>query len=252
MLRTRVIPCLLIQGDGLVKTVKFKSPTYVGDPTNAIRIFNTKEVDELVVLDIGASPGRKEPQFDRLAEITGECFMPLCYGGGVTTIEQMARIFALGVEKVALNTSAAENASLVRQAANRFGSQSIVVSIDVKKRLLGGYEVVTRGASCWTGEEPARFAAKMQSKGAGEILLTSVDRDGTGIGYDNELISKVSSAVSIPVIACGGAGSLEHMAEAVRSGASAVAAGSMFVFHGRRRAVLISYPAPDKLKAVLP
>jgi cyclase len=250
MLRTRVIPCLLLKDGGLVKTVRFKSPTYLGDPINIVKIFNDKEVDELVFLDITASPERRRPDFDLLGQITTECFMPLCYGGGVRTVDDVRELVALGVEKVAINTRAAESPEFVRDAADLVGSSSVVVSIDVKRSLLGRYEVVTEGGRRRTGRDPVAFAAEVERRGAGEILLNSVDRDGTMQGYDLELVRRVTSAVGVPVIACGGAGTVQHLADAVRKGgASAVAAGSMFVFQGKHRAVLVNTPAEADLQA---
>jgi imidazole glycerol-phosphate synthase subunit HisF len=249
--RTRVIPCLLLHGAGLVKTVGFRNPTYVGDPINAIKIFNDKEVDELVLLDIDASRERRGPRFDVIRDIASECFMPLGYGGGVRTVEEMRRVLATGVEKVIVNTAAAEDPSLVEAAAREFGSQSVVVSLDARRKLVGGYEVRTVGGTRGTGLHPVEAARRMEASGAGEILLTSVDRDGTQKGYDLALTRMVADAVSVPVVACGGAGSVADMAAAVREGhASAVAAGSMFVFHGRHRAVLISYLSPAELRDV--
>jgi imidazole glycerol-phosphate synthase subunit HisF len=250
MLRTRVIPCLLLKDGGLVKTVRFKSPTYLGDPINIVKIFNDKEVDELVFLDITASPEGRRPNLDLLGQITTECFMPLCYGGGVRTVDDVRELVALGVEKVAINTRAAANPEFVRDAADLVGSSSVVVSIDVKRSLLGRYEVVTEGGRRKTGRDPVAFAEEVERQGAGEILLNSVDRDGTMQGYDLELVRRVTSAVGIPVIACGGAGTVQHLADAVRrGGASAVAAGSMFVFQGKHRAVLVNTPAEAELRA---
>lgn len=252
MLPARVIPCLLLRGNGLVKTVRFRDPVYIGDPTNAVRIFNDKEVDELVFLDIVASREGHGPNFELLARITSECFMPLCYGGGVRTISQMRQLFALGVEKVALNTAAIERPDLVREAADDFGSSSVVAAIDVRRRLLGGYEVVALGGRRRTGLDPVALAVQMERQGAGEVFLNSVDRDGTMTGYDIDLVRSVSAALSIPVIACGGAGSLHDLARVIsEGGASAAAAGSMFVFHGRHRAVLITYPSQAELKHAL-
>ena len=252
MLRTRVIPCLLVQGQRLVKTVGFRDPRYLGDPINAVRIFNEKEVDELVVLDIIATIERRAPNLRLISELASECFMPLAYGGGIRSLEHLQSIFSLGVEKVVINSEAAARPALVREAAGRFGSQSVIVSIDAKKKWLGGYEVRTRSGRLGTGLDPARFARDMENAGAGEIFLNSIDRDGTMQGYDLELIRAVSQAVSIPVIACGGAGSLADLAAAVKQGsASAVAAGSMFVFHGKHRAVLINYPSRRELESVL-
>jgi cyclase len=246
------MPCLLLRNRGLVKTVKFKKATYVGDPINTVRIYNQMEVDELIFLDIRATPESKEPQFKLVAEIASECFMPFTYGGGVRAIEDIARLHHLGAEKVALNTAAHETPALVTEAARRFGSQAVIVSIDVKKRLFGRTTVVTRGATVDTGKDPVAFAKEMEERGAGEILLTSVDQDGTFDGYDTDVIQRVSSAVGIPVIACGGAGTTKDFAAAVRAGASAVAAGSMVVYQGRNRSVLINFPSRAELEAVLP
>lgn len=250
MLRTRVIPCLLVQGQRLVKTVAFRDPRYVGDPINAVRIFNDKEVDELVVLDISATVEQRPPNLRLISEIASECFMPLAYGGGIRSLEQLQSIFSLGVEKVVINNEAAARPAFVRDAAGKFGSQSIIVSIDVKRKWFGGYEIRTRAGRQKTGLDPVRFARDMESAGAGEIFLNSIDRDGTMQGYDLDLIRAVSQAVSIPVIACGGAGTLADLAAAVtKGGAAAVAAGSMFVFHGKHRAVLINYPTRRELEA---
>lgn len=249
MIRPRIIPCLLIDNGRLVKTVEFRRPTYVGDPINAIRVFNDKRADELVLLDIASTPEGRGPNFELLEKVASECFMPLCYGGGVTSVEQMRRLLGLGIEKVAVNTSAVERPDLVREAAAEFGSQSIVVSIDVKRRRRGAAEVVTRSAKTRTGLDPVRAAQEAEQLGAGELLLTSVDRDGTMRGYDLELIRRVAAAVGIPVVASGGAATGRDLVSAIADGgASGAAAGSMFVFTGRHRAVLISYLTADDLK----
>lgn len=251
MLAVRVIPCLLLRNRGLVKTVRFRDPTYVGDPVNTVRIFNEKEVDELVLLDILASREGRGPDFRLIEEIAGECFMPLGYGGGIRTVDDIRTVLALGAEKAVINSRAVEAPELIREAADVIGSQSVVVSLDVKKGLLGGYRVHTRGGTQATKEDPVRFAVRAQELGAGEILLTSVDRDGTMSGYDVDLVRSVSREVDIPVIACGGASGLGDFARAVREGgASAVAAGSLFVFTGRHRAVLVNYPATGELEAL--
>ncbi|MEO8680293.1 MAG: AglZ/HisF2 family acetamidino modification protein [Vicinamibacterales bacterium] len=242
MLRTRVIPCLLLSNGGLVKTVKFQDPKYVGDPINAVRIFNDKEVDEMVFLDIGATAAGSGPNFDLLADIASEAFMPFAYGGGVTTVEHIRRLFFLGVEKVVLNTAAVSNPTLIRDAVSLAGSSSVVVSMDVRRSFLGKYSVCTRSGRLDIKRDPIDYAREVEQLGAGEIFLTAIDRDGTQSGYDLALIERVAGAVSIPVVASGGAGILEHFKEAVTHGASAVAAGSFFVFHGRHRAVLITYP----------
>jgi cyclase len=249
MLRTRVIPCLLLKGQGLVKTVKYKDPKYVGDPINAIKIFNDKEVDELMLLDITASVEGRSPQFDIIENVASECFMPLAYGGGIRDINDMRRILAMGVEKVVLNSAAIQQPELIQQAAQEFGAQAIVVSIDVKRKLFGGYEVMSHRANKKTGFEPVAFAKRMAELGAGELLLSAVDRDGTQQGYDLDLIEKVTSAVNVPVIAIGGASNVDDFIKAsVGSGAAAVAAGSMFVFKGPHKAVLITYPGKDELR----
>jgi imidazole glycerol-phosphate synthase subunit HisF len=250
MLKTRVIPALLFKDQGLVKTVQFRKPSYVGDPINAIKIFNDKEVDELVLLDIMATREGRGPSFELIEEIASECFMPLGYGGGIRSLDDIRRILAMGVEKVILNSAALENPALIEAAAKAAGSQSVVVSIDAKKKLLGGYEVQAHGATRGVGREPAEFALEMERRGAGEILINSVDRDGTGKGFDLELIKRVTAAVTVPVVACGGAGTLAHLREAVDAGASAVAAGSMFVYVGRHRAVLINYPQYRELESL--
>ena len=252
MLRARVIPCLLLRGAGLVKTVRFKNPKYVGDPINAIRIFNDKEVDELILLDISATPEGREPAIHLIEEVASECFMPLAYGGGIRTIEQARRILKLGVEKVVLNTCAWRSPESVRAISQEFGAQAVVVSIDVRKKLLGRYEVHVEAGTRAVGMDPVSYAQKMEELGAGEIFLTSVDRDGTNDGYDLELVRRVTSAVTIPVIAAGGAASVSDFGRVVREGgASAAAAGAMFVFHGPHRAVLITYPSRESIEAAL-
>ncbi|MBN1936399.1 MAG: imidazole glycerol phosphate synthase subunit HisF [Anaerolineae bacterium] len=251
MIQTRVIPCLLLRNQGLVKTVQFKSPKYLGDPINIVRIFNDKEVDELIFLDITATVENNKPPFALVEKIAGECFMPLGYGGGVRTLEDMKTLFSIGIEKVVVNSYAAENPAFIRAAADLFGSQSVVVSVDVKKNRWGKYQVFTHSGTRSTGLEPIRFAAEMEKCGAGELFLTSIDRDGTMQGYDLNLVHQVSEVVGIPVVACGGAGSIRHLGEAVKQGgASAAAAGSMFVFQGPLRAVLISYPSQQELRQV--
>lgn len=242
MARVRIIPCLLLRSHGLVKTRKFKDPVYLGDPVNVVRIFNEKEVDELVLLDIDASKGGREPDYELIAEIAGECFMPIAYGGGVRTLDQARRLIRCGVEKVVVNTAATESYDLIREAAQVFGSQAVVGAVDVKRTLLGGYRVVAKSASVEVKLPLDEHIQALIAAGAGEIFLNSVDRDGTMEGYDLSLIRRVSQQISVPVIACGGAGTIEHLTAAVNEGASAVAAGSMFVFHGRLRAVLINYP----------
>lgn len=248
-LRKRIIPCLLLSRGGLVKTVKFKDPTYVGDPINAIRIFNDKAVDELVLLDIKATIEGRGPPLDKLRDIVDECFMPLAYGGGIRSLDDARAVLSIGVEKVVLNTAAAATPELVTRIADEFGAQAVVASIDVRGKLFGGYECVTAGATRKTGTDPVTLARRLVAAGAGEVLLTSVDRDGTMSGYDNELTASVAAAVDVPVIANGGAGSVEHLRQVLTGGqASAASAGSLFVFTGPHRAVLITYPSQDQLK----
>ena len=251
MLRTRVIPSLLLRGRGLVKTIKFQNPTYVGDPINAVRIFNDKEVDELVFLDITATIENRLPQFDLIKDIATECFMPFGYGGGIHDLETAKKILKMGSEKIIIN-SAAGDFNLLRDAADTFGRQSVVVSIDVKRPRFGNYQIYTHSGTKRTDMNLVQFAMAVEENGAGEILLNSIDRDGTMEGYDLELLKSVTERVNIPVVACGGAGRLEHFQQAVlKGGASAVAAGSMFVFHGPHRAVLINYPTQEELKEYL-
>ena len=252
MLRSRVIPCLLMENGGLVKTVQFGKRTYLGDPINVIRIFNDKEVDEIVLLDIGATPNGREPDYALLEKIASQCFMPLAYGGGVTRIDQAHRLLSLGIEKVVLNTAAIADPQLIADTSTAYGRQAVVGSIDVKKSWLGRYDVHTNGGRKSVGRGPLECAQDFVKSGCGEILINSIDRDGTMKGYDIELVRSVANAVDVPVIACGGAGSIDDFRSAIaEGGASAVAAGSLFVFHGRHRAVLINYPSQDTLAAAI-
>ncbi len=251
MLRTRVIPCLLLRGSALVKTVRFGDASYIGDPVNTVRIFNEKEVDELILLDIGATPNGTPPRFELIEEIAGECFMPVCYGGGITSVDQMRRILQSGIEKVALNSAALADPDLMQRAADAFGSQCIVASLDVKRNRWRGEKVFGRGGRERTALAPVEAAQRAEAHGAGEILLTSMERDGTMSGYDLDLVRRVSEAVSIPVVANGGAGEVAHFRQAVDAGASAVAVGSMVVYQGPHRAVMISFPRRDELRQAL-
>lgn len=244
----RIIPVLLLKNGGLVKTQNFKNPKYVGDAINAVKIFNEKEVDELIFLDITASKEKRKPDLKLLNNIATECFMPLCYGGGIKTLEDIKSIINCGVEKVSLNSIAVENPSFIKKAADKFGSSTIVVSIDVKKNFWGRKSIYTYSGTQSTGLDPVKFALEMQQQGAGELLINSIDNDGMMNGYDLDLIKKISKEVDIPVIACGGAGNLQHFKQAEIAGASAMAAGSMFVFHGEHRAVLINYPSQKELQ----
>jgi cyclase len=248
MKRVRVIPALLIRNGGLVKSVKFRDYKYVGDPMNAVKIFNEKEVDEIVILDISATAEKRPPNMAGIKDIASEAFMPLGYGGGITTLAEMKELVGAGVEKLILNTSAYENPSLITEGAKYIGSQSIVISIDVKKNTWGKYKAYIRNGTKNTGLDPAEYARRVQDAGAGEILLNSIDRDGSFTGYDTELIERVSRDLSIPLVAVGGASDLEDFVSAIHHGASAVSAGSLFVFQRPHRAVLISYPSQEELK----
>ena len=251
MLKHRVIPCLLLSNGGLVKTQRFREPKYVGDPINAIRIFNEKEVDELMVLDIGASKAGRDPDFELIEQFAGECFMPLCYGGGIKTLAHAKRLFASGVEKICIQSAAIENPSLVTEIADHFGSQAVVISADVKQGWFGGKKLYSSRLGKMLDLSLEEYIANCVEAGAGEVLLNSVDRDGTMQGMDLELIKGLSSKLSVPLIAVGGAGSLGDMKSAIVAGASAVAAGAFFVFHGPHRAVLITYPQYNELEELL-
>ncbi|MDX1685590.1 MAG: AglZ/HisF2 family acetamidino modification protein [Saprospiraceae bacterium] len=243
----RVIPVLLLRDGGVVKSVRFKDHTYIGDPLNAVRIFNEKEVDEIAVIDIGATIQNSLPDFDLIKQIAGEAFMPMSYGGGITEIEHIRRVINNGVEKVILQNAALSDPGLIREAAGQFGSQSIIVCLDVKRNWWGRYEVRSKnGRKKWKGT-PQDWAIRMEDAGAGELIIQSVDRDGTMKGYDHHLQGMISNVVNIPVVALGGANSLDDMKACKQAGASAVAAGSFFVFQGPHRAVLISYPKRSEL-----
>lgn len=243
----RIIPVLLLTANGLVKTNKFGAPTYIGDPINAVKIFNEKEVDELVLLDIEATRFGREPDFLRLEEIASEAFMPIGYGGGVSSPQQMERLFKIGIEKVVINTAVHEVKGLLHEASRIFGSQSVVASVDVKKDFLGRYHVYSRCGQKKTNIDLPTYIRRVQDDGAGEIILNAIDKDGTMSGYDLNLISKISELVRVPLVALGGAGCARHFVDALEAGASSIAAGSIFVFHGRHKAVLISYISPDEL-----
>ena len=251
MRRIRVIPSLLIQQGGLVKSIKFKNHTYIGDPINAVKIFNEKEVDEITILDISASKENRGPNMQMIKELASEAFMPLGYGGGISKLEEIKELILAGVEKVILNTSVFENKKLVSDAAKYVGSQSVVVSMDVNKNIWGKYKVYSKNGTKNTNLDPVAYAIQMESEGAGELVLNSIEKDGTFTGYDVALIKLVSLAVNIPVVALGGAGSVGDFVKAVGAGASAVSAGSMFVLQRPHRAVLISYPNQKELKEKL-
>ena len=249
MYKVRVIPVLLLRDWGLEKSIQFANPKYVGCPINAARVFNGRNVDELILLDIIATKEGRGPQVDVVRQIAEESFMPFTVGGGIRSVDMMWDLLKAGADRVIINTAAIENPDLVREGADRFGSQCIVVSIDMRRKANGACEVYTHAGTQATGRHPVEVAVRMQQAGAGEIFLTSIDRDGTMDGYDLELIRSVADAVTIPVIACGGAGSVKHLADAVYEGhASAVAAGAFFLFYGRRRTVLITYPTDEDLR----
>jgi cyclase len=247
MLRPRIIPCLLVKDKGLVKTVQFKDPKYVGDPINAVRIFNEKEVDELMILDIDATADGREPDYKMIEHWASECRMPLCYGGGIKTVDQARRIFSLGVEKVALSSAALLNPSLVKEISESVGSQSVVVVIDVKKKLFGGYEMAIMNGKKSVNKNLFSFISEMESQGVGEIIINNIDLDGTMKGYDLNLAEKVRECTSLPLTVLGGAGTLEDIGALIQKfKIIGAAAGSLFVFKGKYRAVLINYPTPEE------
>ena len=253
MLRPRAIPCLLLRDGRVVKTIRFRAPRYIGDPINAVRIFNDMEVDEIIVLDIGATADGRGIPFDLIGEMASETFMPMVYGGGIRSVADARRVLALGVEKIAINTAAADDLSLVRRLADAFGSQAVLVAVDVRKGWLRGYCAYARNGTVEIRTPLIEWVASIEAAGAGEILVNAIDRDGTMDGYDLALIRSVADTVRVPVIAVGGAGCVDDIGAAVREGgASAAAVGSLAVYQGRNRAVLINFPTPAQLKVVLP
>ncbi len=247
MHRIRVIPILLLDNDGLYKTTKFKNPKYVGDPINAVRIFNNKEVDELILLDYTATNENRIPNFDNIKEIVSEAFMPIGYGGGINSLDHIEKLFKIGIEKVILNSTAFSNENILTEAIKIFGSQSIVVSIDYKKDLFGNNIIYTHGGKLKQKYDIIESCKHFQELGVGEIMINLIDREGAMSGYDISTINKISNELLIPVIASGGAGNISHLAEGVKAGASAVAAGSMFIFQGIHKAVLLSYITSDEV-----
>jgi cyclase len=247
-LRPRVIPVLLLQNGGLVKTYKFKQPKYVGDPINAVKIFNEKEVDELLLLDISCSVNQSEPDHNLIHEIVSEAFMPIGYGGGIKTIDQAKRIFDLGIEKIILNTSLQTNPDLVSQISSIYGSSSVVANIDYKKNIFGKHKVFFKSGTIKSEFNPLDWALKLQDAGAGEIILNNIDKEGTYSGYDIELLSNLNNKIKVPVVISGGASSLEDFKNAIDAGASGMAAGSMFIYKRPHNAVLISYPTSSDFK----
>jgi imidazole glycerol-phosphate synthase subunit HisF len=252
MLRTRIIPTLLLRNESLVKTMRFGKFTYVGDPCNTVRIFNELEVDELLFLDITATLEKRSPNLRVLADIASECFMPLGYGGGIRTLEDAKSVFDIGFEKIVINSYAIENPDFIRQLASTYGSQAVIVSIDVKKNIWRRYQVRTHSGQQASKRDPVEWAKQLESLGAGEILLTSMDREGSWEGFDLDLVRGVANAVSIPVIAHGGAGTLEHIKEVVtQADASAVGLGSMVIFQKKDMGVLINFPDKKHIAEVL-
>lgn len=251
MLRPRIIPSLLIHDKGLVKTVKFKDHKYIGDPINAVKIFNEKEVDELAVFDIDATVLGNEPNYILIEKLANQSRMPLCYGGGVKTVKQAQKIFSLGVEKIALSSSIIQNPNLITEISEKVGSQSVIVVLDVKKKLLGGYEIYTHNGKKSTGISPIKFAEMAQKLGAGEVIINSIDNDGMMNGFDMNIIAKVREKTTIPLTVLGGAGNLEDIKKVIlNNGIIGVAAGSLFVFRGVYKAVLINYPSKDEKNTI--
>lgn len=248
IVRPRIIPVLLIENRRLIKTIKFKHPTYIGDPINAIKIFNEKEVDELLLIDRSKSISKQEPDYELLKSIASEAFMPLAYGGGINNVNQVKKILSIGFEKVVLNTSIINNEKLITEISELFGSQSIVVSIDVKKSIFGYYLLCFKSGMIKRKYNIVSFCKKMEELGAGEIFINSIDRDGTMLGYDLQLVKSISQSVNIPIIACGGASNIDDLYKVLNlGGASAAAASSMFIYYGRNKGVLITFPEEKKL-----
>lgn len=253
MLRKRIIPCLLLKGKGFVKTTNFKNPVYLGDPQNIINIFNQKMIDEIMILDISATFEKRPPNFDLIQKLSSRSFSPVCYGGGISSISDAEKLFKIGIEKVCLNTNAFSNPNLLSDLASRFGSQSVVVSINVSKNIVGRYKIVDNSIKTLSNKLTVKETIKwLENLGVGEILINDVSNDGVMKGYDIELINSVTSISSVPIIACGGCGSIEHIKNVFdEGGVSAAAAGSFFVFNGKHKAVLISYPSNSTVKNLI-
>jgi cyclase len=251
MLASRIIPCLLVKNHGLVKSTRFTDYRYIGDPINAVKIFNEKEVDELVILDIDASAQQREPDYSMIANVAHECRMPLCYGGGVRTVAQIQRIIKLGVEKVAIGVAALENPELIAEGSRLVGNQSVAVILDVRRRSRG-YEVFTRNGTVATGKSPLELALHFAQLGAGEVIINSIDDDGSMQGYNFDLVDQIYGAINVPLTILGGAGSLDHIRQLLsRFGQLGAAAGSLFVYKGKFRAVLINYPTAAEKRSLL-
>jgi imidazole glycerol-phosphate synthase subunit HisF len=248
----RIIPCLLLDGTGLVKTRQFKDPTYVGDPINAIKLFNDKRVDELVFLDIAASRSGRGPNYKLIEQLASECFMPMCYGGGLRSAAQARTVVSLGIEKVSINMAAIEDRSIISTVSQELGASSTIAAVDVRRNWLGNYRVYDSVRRKTTDIEPISHVVDLVKAGAGEVFINNVDSDGMQKGFDISFIRSICNAVDVPVIACGGAGSLDDMRQVIqKGGASAAAAGSLFVFKGPHRAVLINYPSQEKIHELL-
>ncbi len=247
MLRPRIIPCLLVHESGLVKSVQFKNYKYIGDPINAVRIFNEKQSDELMLIDIDATVNKNEPNYKLIQNIASECRMPLCYGGGIKNVEQAQIIFSLGVEKIALSSILIEKPKLITEIASKVGSQSVVAVLDIKKKMFGGYELYTHNGRKSTGINPIEFVKKIEELGAGEIVINSIDQDGMMNGYDLKLVEQVRNSTSLPLTVLGGAGSMTDIGNLIQNyGIIGAAAGSLFVFKGVYKAVLINYPSTNE------
>ncbi|MDG1476827.1 MAG: AglZ/HisF2 family acetamidino modification protein [Vicingaceae bacterium] len=251
MRRVRVIPVLTLQNEKLVKTIQFKKPNYIGDPINAVKIFNDKEVDEIVILDISATKGKRSPNYERIEEIASKAFMPLAYGGGINHFDQIEKLFKLGIEKIIINSAIENNLNLIKQTAERYGSQSIIAAIDVKKPTLGKLSAYKNSGSSKIKTKLLSYLEKIEEAGAGEIFLTAIEKDGSFNNYDLDLINLISSNCNIPVVSCGGANSIQSFTQAINAGASAVAAGSLFVYSSSNKGVLINYPNQTDLQEQL-
>ena len=251
MVRKRLIPCLLFYKGGLYKTTQFKNHRYIGDPINAIRIFNEKEVDELMFIDIEASTQNKEPNYKIIEDVASECFMPLCYGGGIKNLDQMKRIYELGVEKISISSAFFLNPGLVESAAKLYGSSSVVVTLDIKKTFFGGYKAYFNNAKQQTKGDLQDIIKRIENEGAGELVINNIDRDGTMLGMDIEAILKIKENLSIPLIVIGGIGDINDVRETfTKTKVNAIAIGSMAVYHGALKGVLINYPSPDILDQI--
>jgi len=246
--RVRIIPVLTLDNEKLVKTIKFKKPNYIGDPINAVKIFNEKEVDEIVILDITATKENRAPNYTKIEEIASEAFMPFAYGGGITSLSQIEQLFKLGIEKVVLNSSIEKNFNLLTEASKIYGSQSIVASIDFKKNLFGKYQIMRNAGSKKIGNSIENYINKIEQHGAGEIFVNSIDKDGTFEDYDYDIINLISSLTTLPVVACGGANDTNCFVNAIKSGSSAVGAGSLFIYASSKKGILINYPSQETLQ----